>query len=265
MALLDKEEYGESGEDKPKQHGLRYSDSSRQLVNSGLSNLKLVAAAGLGALCALAVTVLLLVWKINTGSHVGRYDCRLRSDAYFGDIPWTTVILEHDDRFQKTDPGLGQNGSLIWHEIKPTTMVAVSNPARYGLHGGGKMWENPNEFDDTAEAYTVSVMHHLHCLGNIKQYFHNARRGEVMTDDELAHLSHCTEVLRQAIMCHADLALERPTDTSVWPQRVSGWGNDHRCRDWDAVIAAVKKHAITRGTNGWRRMTEEDFRGPITL
>lgn len=42
-----------------------------------------------------------------------------------------------------------------------------------------------------------------------------------MTDDELAHLSHCTEILRQAVMCHADLALERPTDTTVWPQRVS--------------------------------------------
>lgn len=43
-------------------------------------------------------------------------------------------------------------------------MVAVSNPARYGLYGGGKMWENPDEFDEHTEAYTVSVMHHLHCL-----------------------------------------------------------------------------------------------------
>jgi len=106
------------------------------------------------------------------------------------------------------------------------------------------MWENPDDFDEDTEAYTVSVMHHLHCLvcamilviedkqiadswsvwfkkGNIKQYFHNARRGDHMNDDELAHLSHCTEVLRQAVMCHADMALERPIDTSVWPQRVS--------------------------------------------
>jgi hypothetical protein len=47
-------------------------------------------------------------------------------------------------------------------------MVAVSNPARYGLHGGGKMWEDPEDFDETTEAYTVSVMHHLHCLVSIQ-------------------------------------------------------------------------------------------------
>jgi hypothetical protein len=26
------------------------------------------------------------------------------------------------------------------------------------------MWENPDDFDEDTEAYTVSVMHHLHCL-----------------------------------------------------------------------------------------------------
>jgi len=46
---------------------------------------------------------------------------------------------------------------------------------------------------------------------------------------------------------------------------VQGWGTDHRCRDWDGVIAAIKKHAITRGNKGWRRMSEEDFHGPIVL
>ena len=35
-------------------------------------------------------------------------------------VPWKTVVLEQDDRFEKTDPGPGQNGSLIWHEIKPS-------------------------------------------------------------------------------------------------------------------------------------------------
>lgn len=43
-------------------------------------------------------------------------------------------------------------------------MIAVPDPSIYGLSGGGKVWENPADFDDKTEAWTVSVMHQLHCL-----------------------------------------------------------------------------------------------------
>lgn len=34
-------------------------------------------------------------------------------------VPWKTVNFEKDELFEKSDPGLGQNGSLIWGEIRP--------------------------------------------------------------------------------------------------------------------------------------------------
>lgn len=43
-------------------------------------------------------------------------------------------------------------------------MVAIPDPKLYGLSGGGRDWENPHEFDDKTEAYTVTIMHQLHCL-----------------------------------------------------------------------------------------------------
>ena len=46
----------------------------------------------------------------------------------------------------------------------PATMIAVPDPSIYGLSGGGKIWENPKDFDDKTEAWTVSVMHQIHCL-----------------------------------------------------------------------------------------------------
>lgn len=46
----------------------------------------------------------------------------------------------------------------------PATMVAIQDPKRFGLSGGGKDWESPEEFDESTEAYTVSIMHQLHCL-----------------------------------------------------------------------------------------------------
>ncbi|TIC91104.1 Oxidase ustYa [Colletotrichum higginsianum] len=140
-----------------------------------------------------------------------------------------------------------------------TTMIAVPDPSIYGLSGGGKVWENPADFDDKTEAWTVSVMHQLHCLADFKKNFNNLRSGGALSDGQYAHLTHCVEIVRRNVMCKAELALERPNDPHIWPvQHVSGWGNAHVCRDWDQVMAAIKKYAITRGENGWRRIRDDD-------
>lgn len=59
----------------------------------------------------------------------------------------------------------------------------------------------------------------------------------------------------QAVMCHGDLTLERP-EGNTYPHRTTGWGNAHRCRDWDSLITAVKEHAIERGPHGWKKTAE---------
>ncbi|KAK2614899.1 hypothetical protein N8I77_001689 [Diaporthe amygdali] len=141
----------------------------------------------------------------------------------------------------------------------PATMVAIQDPKRFGLSGGGKDWESPEEFDESTEAYTVSIMHQLHCLADFKNHFLTFRNTSILSEGDFAHLSHCVEIVRRGVMCKADLALETPDDPSIWPrQHVSGWGNLHVCRDWDSVMKAIKEHAITRGTTGWRRIREDD-------
>ncbi|WQF88034.1 Putative mycotoxin biosynthesis protein UstYa [Colletotrichum destructivum] len=190
----------------------------------------------------------------------------LPTDSLFGDIPWRRVIMEKDPRYHDptlsaTDQGNMErlNDTFVWSDILPTTMIAVPDPSIYGLSGGGKVWENPADFDDKTEAWTVSVMHQLHCLADFKKNFNNLRSGGALNDGQYAHLTHCVEIVRRNVMCKAELALERPNDPHIWPvQHVSGWGNAHVCRDWDQVMAAIKKYAITRGENGWRRIRDDD-------
>lgn len=65
-----------------------------------------------------------------------------------------------------------------------------------------------------------------------KNSFFKALNGTSDADD-LLHMSHCWDYLRQAIMCHADTTLEWMPNSG---QHVSkGWGYEHRCRDWDAL------------------------------
>jgi hypothetical protein len=59
------------------------------------------------------------------------------------------------------------------------------------------------------------------------------------------HLNHCWDYLRQNIMCSADVTLEwykynEPVGT--------GWGYQHQCKDWDALVAWSVKN---RDSNDW--------------
>lgn len=73
-------------------------------------------------------------------------------------------------------------------------------------------------------------------------YF-SAKSGN-LDEVNMAHLSHCWDYLRQAIMCHADTTLEwlgaPPDDIGS-----TGWGYEHQCRDYTAVFAYATAHRLT--------------------
>lgn len=58
----------------------------------------------------------------------------------------------------------------------------------------------------------------------------------------MEHLNHCWDYLRQGLMCNADVTLEwaqygGPLDT--------GWGYQHQCKDWNAIMAWMENNRIT--------------------
>ena len=54
---------------------------------------------------------------------------------------------------------------------------------------------------------------------------------------DLDHLDHCFDYLRQAIMCAADPAVEPARVEKDGSRRtVDGWGAQHQCRSWDKLF-----------------------------
>ncbi|KAI0448093.1 hypothetical protein F4803DRAFT_496473 [Xylaria telfairii] len=47
-----------------------------------------------------------------------------------------------------------------------------------------------------------------------------------------AHVRHCIDYLRQSLMCHADTNLE-PVRKDLGG--VTGFGSEHKCRDFDKL------------------------------
>ncbi|KAI1802302.1 hypothetical protein F4811DRAFT_554920 [Daldinia bambusicola] len=98
----------------------------------------------------------------------------------------------------------------------------------------------------------IEVFHHMHCLNIIRQYtykeyyFRAENRPMSFTDSEpviRAHLDHCIEMLREALLCHGDVGII----TYNW---VKPWGiypdfsTQHKCRKLDKIVAWADKNAL---------------------
>ncbi|KAF2707642.1 hypothetical protein K504DRAFT_383505, partial [Pleomassaria siparia CBS 279.74] len=94
---------------------------------------------------------------------------------------------------------------------------------------------------------TVSVFHQLHCLDAIRHsywQFHDAAvEGRKVSDNDFpvhtspSHVRHCTDLLRQSLMCNADRTLEVKDDMGG----VSGFGTTHRCYDYRELVRIVEE------------------------
>ncbi|KAI0512810.1 hypothetical protein F5B22DRAFT_648402 [Xylaria bambusicola] len=93
-------------------------------------------------------------------------------------------------------------------------------------------------------AYMMSVFHQLHCLSYVVDHYQRGYGGANLTDDVAHHSAHCFDYLRQSIMCAADTNLEGETEAGP------GWGSDHVCTDYDALLQWANEHGAMKWRNG---------------
>lgn len=93
-------------------------------------------------------------------------------------------------------------------------------------------------------AYMMSVFHQLHCLSYVVEHYQQGYDGVKLEEEVAHHSSHCFDYLRQSIMCAADTNLEGESDAGP------GWGSDHECADYDALLAWANEHGAMRWRNG---------------
>ncbi|KXT00759.1 hypothetical protein AC578_2986 [Pseudocercospora eumusae] len=113
--------------------------------------------------------------------------------------------------------------------------------------------------------YSISAFHQIHCLEMIlheylnptvmSQHSHHQKRKAHSHETSNAHIMHCFDYLRQAIMCCGDTALEGADEYSIAEGRdkvvigTSGLGTTHQCKDWDAIKDYAESHANPK----WKR------------
>ena len=97
------------------------------------------------------------------------------------------------------------------------------------------------------ERSTFSAFHQLHCVNSIRMgywaLYDAAISDQVLNETDIemdaspAHMRHCIDMLRQAIMCSPDLTVEKK-DHELGG--VNGFGITHQCYDWKQLVHWVK-------------------------
>jgi hypothetical protein len=70
--------------------------------------------------------------------------------------------------------------------------------------------------------------------------FQTAFDGVELSEEVAHHSVHYFDYIRQSIMCAADTSLEGKTE--VGP----GWGPEHECTDYDALLAWANDHTVVK-------------------
>lgn len=125
---------------------------------------------------------------------------------------------------------------------------ALQDPLAHASAEGGKK-------------FSLAMYHQLHCLDSLRTTYtllqtpplpasasedERVHHDEIMDQAEMTyrHAPHCLDVIRQALLCHADTTLE-PSQammdgkTGEWNIGAGGYNVVKKCRNWEAIRAWV--------------------------
>ncbi|KAF1963934.1 hypothetical protein BU23DRAFT_494794, partial [Bimuria novae-zelandiae CBS 107.79] len=137
----------------------------------------------------------------------------------------------------------------------PTNETDAAWESLFPKHGG--FFVHPQLAPDRS---AFSVFHQLHCLDEMRHGFYvlhdqviayakNSGLQREARDQKpeppehsLGHIRHCIDLLRQSLMCNADLTVETK-DTELGG--VTGFGTEHRCVDWQGLLEWIQPWEAT--------------------
>ncbi|KAI9806559.1 MAG: hypothetical protein M1833_003746 [Piccolia ochrophora] len=95
---------------------------------------------------------------------------------------------------------------------------------------------------------SLEVFHQLHCVNLVRQYtyfdYYKNRSASFYDPPELlrTHVDHCIEMLRQKLMCDADVGVISYDWVSIRDQPWPNFNTWHKCRDFEAVFEWGVEH-----------------------
>ncbi|KAK4444362.1 hypothetical protein QBC34DRAFT_498378 [Podospora aff. communis PSN243] len=187
-----------------------------------------LAILGIGIIAIVTIVVTLILQRSRAGPRFTVYPLpsleATKSKPFLPDYKYWNLSSSHSASAWDV---LGRHGDVL---------IPSSDLDGYGLPRGLETSV------DGYDGFPLSAFHQLHCLKSIRKHYVALQSNTPIVDSVDNHVDHCFDYLRQAIMCSADMTLEKArVDPDGHRRRVDGWGTMHKCRDWGRVREIVEE------------------------
>ncbi|KAI1378117.1 hypothetical protein F4677DRAFT_444029 [Hypoxylon crocopeplum] len=145
-----------------------------------------------------------------------------------------------------------------WNDLLYALNIRVSRDemSRLGLNTTNRVQVNRGDY-----FAALGVFHYLHCLNNLRKVVHWDYYGPQIAGSGSQeafgkeHSDHCIDVLRQAVMCHANVQV----NTAEWVDEDNFLGGKElrsdskaTCVKWDSVDGWARPRALKSGKFSFR-------------
>ncbi|KAM7184640.1 protein of unknown function (DUF3328) domain containing protein [Rhypophila sp. PSN 637] len=177
--------------------------------------------------------------QISNKLHDVKFNGTLGKNSEFSGH-WGDPNEEMDRNWNKW--GFGKFGSFSEQEFAEMGMDLEGSAKFTPEFGGGHIG-------------FLEVSHQMHCLNVIRQAYHreyyekpeNKIWADWLNDNPITikvHISHCFEMLRQVIMCNADLGLIPQHWVEDIKDPFANFNTVHKCRDLDSIERWIEDHVV---------------------
>ena len=221
-----------------------FSSSTNTLLSRSSHNYEDGFATDFGMSCSLPRIYLMLIRlvAIKPGVPIKIIQKKFTNDLLFNSTS-QSLYNEPLDPNETTYVGAPSPAiDLAWKKLLHAQYIALEDSESEQIPPDHR---TPIWYNGEHNFMELSVFHNLHCLNEIRtalDHDHGNDDQEDWMHKGRAHLDHCVDQIRQALMCHSDLTPVPMSHVEGAPDgAVLGNGELHTCRDFDAIWAWVEE------------------------
>jgi len=192
--------------------------------------------------------ILVMMYKLN---HSRSFEYRdLEVSIAKEAIKFETRYFPHLFNASRASPYVGKPRKELqdsWRKLKKFGDIAIPENVMKDL---GRLDEGIRLPDGSGYLGTLNVFHELHCVEQMYEWLYRDIYLPDITPmeykDQVGHLEHCLEALRESVMCHSDLSIVSMRWGHKQALPLANWTNPHVCKNWDAVQDWAEEHYIKR-------------------
>ncbi|GIZ49803.1 hypothetical protein CKM354_001282800 [Cercospora kikuchii] len=161
-------------------------------------------------------------------------------DTSYHNVLFNGTISQHSPYRGEPHPSI----DAAWHDLMNFNLTYITGDELAQIPGHLDSIRMPPEAG-ISDSYvgSLEVFHQLHCVNMLRktniwnyEYYNSTGHFPDPLDLQKEHFGHCIDMLRQVLMCNADVGIVTFRYVEDNPRPYPNFNNWHSCRNWDSIM-----------------------------